>query len=54
MMSSSSQLYNSDNTCKTFKDIKQNFAQNISLKFDPLSMFIKTVYAVEDEQMANQ
>jgi hypothetical protein len=43
-MSSSSHLYNSEQSAKSLKEVKNTFAQNLQLKFEPITHFVRSVY----------
>jgi hypothetical protein len=52
-MSSSSHLYNSEAAQKSLKDLKNIFAQNLQLKFEPLSNFVRSIYHIEAVRETN-
>lgn len=43
-------FYQNDQTLKTLNDLKNNFAQNISVKFDPLTQYVRAPTLVFDQK----
>jgi hypothetical protein len=53
-MSSSSALYNVENTVVNLKELKQNFAQGLSQRFQNIHAFVRATSQAQQQQMQQQ